>query len=169
MSQAVTKRDMIKALSESNVSSDNIMTTEGRGADGKFKKGNTCGKGRRGESLSKSLRILREAAQTIALPYVIERAKDGDMEAVKIILTLGLPVTRPSPALEKLPFPEGSSILQKAKIVYDAAASGTISGSSAEVYMSLLQTVARLEEMTVLQRQEFRPSFVGKSERLAAR
>ena len=110
--------------------------------------------------MSKSLRILREAAQSIALPFVIEKAKAGDMEAAKIILTLGLPITRPSPELEKLPFPDGASILQKAKIVFDAAASGTISGSSAEVYMSLLHTVARLEQMTVFQRQGFQPFSV---------
>ena len=169
MCQAVFKRDVIKALAESKDSPDNITVSDGRGADGKFKKGNTCGKGRRADNAAKALRTLKAAAQSIALPLIVEKARAGDIEAAKIILMFGLPVMRPSPELDKLPFPEGSTILQKAKIVWDAAASGAISGSSAEVYMGLLHTVARLEQMTVSQRQEFQPSFVGKAERLGAR
>ena len=67
-----------------------------RGPRGRFQKGFSGNpKGRKPGSVNKLLKQMRDAAEKVALPLLIEKAKEGDVKAATFLCQLGLPKTKP--------------------------------------------------------------------------
>lgn len=115
----------------------------------RFKKGVSGNPaGRPPGSSNRSLRILRDAAEEI-LPSLIERAKDGDPEAQKLILDRGIPRLRTVSVPEELPLPNGT-LTDQAKALVALVANGDLSTTVAAEIAGLLTTAARVEEVDQL-------------------
>jgi hypothetical protein len=69
-------------------------------------------KGRPKGSYTKQLTALRQAADEI-LPSLIEKAKAGDMEAIRLIIDRAVPKLKPVTPAEAFTLPEGSLLSQK--------------------------------------------------------
>ena len=116
----------------------------GRAANGQFLPGYAGGPGRpQGQSNS----LLVKARQWVAdkgLPMMIEAAESGDMDALKCLVTLGMPKVRPvNPALdclEGMPLPKKTADLGNvAQFLVERVASGSLSVTDADAIYSLAE------------------------------
>jgi hypothetical protein len=116
---------------------------------GRFKKGESGNPaGRPSGSVNRNLRTLRDAAEDI-LPDVIERAKNGDAEAQRLILDRGLPRLRPVTLPEPLSLPQGN-FAEQVKSLMTLIATGDLSPSTAAEIAGVISTAARVEEVDQL-------------------
>ena len=115
----------------------------------RFKKGVSGNPaGRPPGSSNRSLRILRDAAETI-LPDLVERAKSGDLEAQKLILDRGIPRLRSVSMPESLALPDGTLTDQVRALVAQVAA-GNLSTTVAAEVAGIITASARVEEVDQL-------------------
>jgi Family of unknown function (DUF5681) len=116
---------------------------------GRFKKGESGNpEGRPRGSTNKNLQLLREAAEEI-LPGVIEKAKNGDAEAQRLILDRGIPRLRPVTMPEPLVLP-GGNFAEQLKSLMALIATGDLSPSTAAEIASVISAAARVEEIDQL-------------------
>jgi hypothetical protein len=114
-----------------------------------FKKGESGNPaGRPRGSVNKSLRLLRDAAEAI-LPDLIDRAKDGDLEAQKLILDRGIPRLRAVSMPEALALPDGT-LTDQAKALVALIAAGDLSTTIAAEIAGIITASARVEEVDQL-------------------
>ena len=114
-----------------------------------FKKGQSGNPGGRPRgSVNKNLRMLRDAAEAI-LPDLIARAKDGDMEAQKLILDRGIPRLRAVSMPEALALPDGT-LTDQAKALVALIAEGNLSTTVAAEIAGIITASARVEEVDQL-------------------
>ena len=115
----------------------------------RFKKGESGNPaGRPPGSSNRSLRILRDAAEAI-LPDLIARAKDGDLEAQKLILDRGIPRLRAVSMPEALALPDGT-LTDQAKALVALIAEGNLSTTVAAEIAGIITASARVEEVDQL-------------------
>ena len=115
----------------------------------RFQKGQSGNPGGRPPgSVNKSLRLLRDAAEAI-LPDLIARAKDGDMEAQKLILDRGIPRLRAVSMPEALALP-GGTLTDQAKALVALIAEGNLSTTVAAEIAGIITASARVEEVDQL-------------------
>ena len=132
----------------------------------RFQKGQSGNPGGRPPgSVNKSLRILRDAAETI-LPDLIERAKSGDLEAQKLILDRGIPRLRAVSMPEALALPDGT-LTDQAKALVALIAEGNLSTTVAAEIAGIITASARVEEVDQLRDElkTLRALLEGRSER----
>ena len=115
----------------------------------RFQKGQSGNPGGRPPgSVNKSLRLLRDAAEAI-LPDLIARAKDGDMEAQRLILDRGIPRLRAVSMPEALALPDGT-LTDQAKALVALIAEGNLSTTVAAEIAGIITASARVEEVDQL-------------------
>ena len=115
----------------------------------RFKKGESGNPaGRPPGSMNKNLRTLRDAAEDI-LPVVIEKAKNGDADAQRLILDRGLPRLKPVTMPEPMALPRGN-FAEQVKSLMALIATGDISPTTAAEIASVISTAARVEEIDQL-------------------
>ena len=115
----------------------------------RFKKGESGNPaGRPPGSSNKNLQILRDAAEEI-LPVVIEKAKNGDADAQRLILDRGLPRLKPVTMPEPMALP-GGNFAEQVKSLMALIATGNISPSTAAEIAGVISTGARVEEIDQL-------------------
>ena len=116
----------------------------GRAANGQFLPGYAGGPGRpKGQSNS----LLVKARQWVAekgLPMMIEAAENGDADALKCLVSLGMPKVRPSnptlDCLEGMPLPKKTADLGNvARFLVERVASGSLSVTDADAIYSLAE------------------------------
>lgn len=130
------------------------MTNETRDSKGRFVSGRSGNpRGRKQGATCRALKVAREAAEKIALPMLIEAAKGGDMDAARVLVAYGLPKQKPQIETGTIDFPDGATMTEKAIAVFDAVASGAISGEAGKVYLDLLGGVASLQQADELERR----------------
>ena len=115
-----------------------------RAAGGLFAKGNTMSPGRKRGSVNKALRLARQAAEEVALPMIIELAKQGDIDAAKALLQVGLPKNKATFELDPIDFKDADTPAEKLRRVMDAASKGTMNPESVELYCSLIKAEGEL-------------------------
>ena len=114
-----------------------------------FKKGESGNPaGRPRGSVNKNLQMLRDAAEAI-LPDLIARAKDGDMEAQKLILDRGIPRLRAVSMPEAMPLPDGT-LTDQAKALVALIVEGNLSTTVAAEVAGIITASARVEEVDQL-------------------
>ena len=92
--------------------------------------------------------MLRDAAEAI-LPDLIARAKDGDMEAQRLILDRGIPRLRAVSMPEALALPDGT-LTDQAKALVALIAEGNLSTTVAAEIAGIITASARVEEVDQL-------------------
>lgn len=125
-----------------------------RDSSGRWKRGQSGNpSGRPQGATSKLLALAREGALEL-WPKIMELARTGDMEAVKMVLACGIPKSKPVAEIEPLPtFPAEDSLTAQAKEVLRAAASGELSTDAAAALVAMLGTAARIDEISQLREQ----------------
>jgi len=114
-----------------------------------FKKGESGNPaGRPRGSVNKNLQMLRDAASAI-LPDLIARAKDGDLEAQKLILDRGTPRLRAVSMPEAMPLPDGT-LTDQARALVAQVAAGNLSTTVAAEIAGIITASARVEEVDQL-------------------
>ena len=132
----------------------------------RFQKGQSGNPGGRPSgSVNKSLRMLRDAAEAI-LPSLIEQAKNGDVEAQKMILDRGIPRLRPMSMPETLSLPDGT-LTDQAKALVKLISEGNLSTTVASEIAGIITASARVEEVDQLRDElkTLRALLEGRSER----
>ena len=115
----------------------------------RFQKGQSGNPGGRPSgSVNKSLRMLRDAAEAI-LPSLIAKAKDGDLEAQKLILDRGIPRLRAVSMPEAMALPDGT-LTDQAKALVALIAEGNLSTTVAAEIAGIITASARVEEVDQL-------------------
>jgi len=115
----------------------------------RFRKGESGNPdGRPPGSTNRNLQLLRDAAEEI-LPGVIEKAKNGDVEAQRLILDRGIPRLRPVTMPEPLALP-GANLTEQVKSLLELIASGDISPSIAAEIANVISAAAKVEEVDQL-------------------
>ena len=97
------------------------------------------------------------AAIAQAVPEILDRlvqqAREGDMQAIKLLLERTLPPLKPMALPEPLPVPATGSLTERAEAVLAAMAKGEVSPDAAEAAMAGLATLARLRVIDDLERR----------------
>ena len=131
-----------------------------------FKKGESGNPaGRPRGSVNKNLQSLRDAAEAI-LPDLVARAKDGDLEAQKLILDRGIPRLRAVSMPEALALPDGT-LTDQAKALVALIAEGNLSTTVAAEVAGVITASARVEEVDQLrdEMKALRALLEGRRER----
>ena len=125
-----------------------------RDAGGRFRPGTSGNpQGRPPGATSKLLSMARDGALEL-WPSIMQAARDGDMEAVKLVLAAGMPKAKPVAETEPLPsFPAGGNLTEQAQEVLRAVAAGELSTDAAGALVSMLGTAARIDEVSQLREQ----------------
>lgn len=123
-----------------------------RDTNGRFRSGSSGNpQGRPQGAASKLLSMARDGALEL-WPSIMQAARDGDMEAVKLVLAAGMPKAKPVAETEPLPsFPAGGKIAEQGRAVVEAAARGEISPDTAAGHMGLLRSLAELRQAEELE------------------
>lgn len=119
---------------------ETVKNSSGRDAGGRFVSGCSGGPGRPKGSANSVLVQARTWVSEKGLPLMIEAAENGDMDALKALVTLGMPRQKPTnpplDCLEAMPLPQKESDLGKvACFLVEQVAGGRISvGDAVAVY-----------------------------------
>ena len=106
--------------------------------------------GRPPGAANKLLTLAREGALEL-WPSVMQAARGGEIEAVKLVMNAGMPKIKPVAETEPLPsFPAGGNLAEQAQEVVRAVAAGELSTDSAAALMGMLGTAVRVIEATEL-------------------
>lgn len=105
-------------------------------------------KGRPRGAASKALQLLRSWTLTKGLPALIEQAENGDQDALRLLVSLGLPRVKPQAApidgIQGLPRPKSFADLGKVSAaIYEFVARGVLSLEEAEALMKLADQVVK--------------------------
>ena len=122
----------------------------GRDSGGRFVPGCTGGPGRPKGSANAILTRARAAAEEI-FPLVAEQARAGDMDAARLVLSIGVPRAKPlNPPLDclaDLPLPERPKDLGRtAAFLLEQVAAGKLSTADAESVLSLAKRSVDLQQ-----------------------
>ena len=91
----------------------------------------------------RALLMAREWAEKKGLPMLMKAAEDGDMDAIKLLVQLGMPRTKAVTVPQPLPSsPAG---------VLDAMASGELDADTASTAMGAHLTAAKIKELADLE------------------
>ena len=91
----------------------------------------------------RALLMAREWTESVGLPRLMEAAENGDMDAIKLLVQLGMPRTKAVSIPQQLPSsPAG---------VLDAMASGELDADTASTAMGVHLTAAKIKEMADLE------------------
>lgn len=106
--------------------------------------------GRPAGASSRLLSMARQAAEEV-FPLVVEQAKAGDMDAARLVLSIGVPKAKPlNPpldCLEGMPLPERpKDIAETAGYLLEAVAAGRIALDDAEAVLSLAKRAVDLKQ-----------------------
>ena len=112
----------------------------------KGQSGNPAGRPR--GAASKALQLLRSWTLTTGLPALIEQAENGDQDALRLLVSLGLPRVKPQAApidgIQDLPRPKSFADLGKVSAaIYEFVARGVLSLEEAEALMKLADQVVK--------------------------
>lgn len=125
-----------------------------RDARGRFLKGRSGNPAGRSQGATcNALRMAREAAETVALPVLIEAAKAGDLDACKTLIAYGLPRQRPVTVPEPISLPVEGSLADQARALVALVARGEVSTATAGEVADVLQKAAKVDEVTQLREQ----------------
>lgn len=101
-------------------------------------------KGRPKGSYTKQLTALRQAADEI-LPSLIEKAKAGDMEAIRLIIDRAVPKLKPVTPAEAFTLPEGS-LLSQIQAVLKGVSEEALTLSAAGEIVDIIIAAAKADE-----------------------
>ena len=104
--------------------------------------------GRKPGTVNRQLQMLRSAADEI-IPVLVEKAKAGDLDAMKLIITRVLPQAKPVSPAEPFTLPRGN-LLNQVQAVLQQVASGEISPTTAAEIVGMISQAAKLEEVDQL-------------------
>ena len=120
--------------------------------DGKFAPGNKLGKGRREGSRNKATIAAQELLDGEAEELTrkaIEKAKEGDIQALRLCLDRLVPPRKDRPLTISLPDPDGiDELLQVSTAVLQSVASGDITPSEGQALTAILERHRRVVELT---------------------
>ena len=114
--------------------------------------GNPAGR-RPGTGEVARLRAVIAQAVPEILDRLVQQAREGDMQAIKLLLERTLPPLKPMALPEPLPVPATGSLAERAEAVLAALAAGQASPDAAEAAMAGLATLARLRVIDDLERR----------------
>ena len=117
-----------------------IRTDKGQFAPGQS--GNPAGRPR--GAASRALQLLRSWTLSTGLPRLIEQAEAGDQDALRLLVSLGLPRVKPQAApidgIQGLPRPRSVADLGKVHAaIYEYVARGVLSLEEAETLMKIAE------------------------------
>lgn len=112
-------------------------TATGRDGKGRFTSGNQAAKGRATGISCRTLKLAREAAEFVAIPVLVELAKKGDIKACEILMSAGVPKSKPVEVPEPLNLPEAADRQTFLGGLLDGVRSGQISLDQATRAMAL--------------------------------
>lgn len=135
-------------MNDSNTDKKTVKTGR-RNRNGTFAQGNAGGPGRPAGSVNSLLRQARDAAETIALPQIVEQARAGDLFACRTLLQFGLPKQRPVAIAEPFTLP-GDSLAEKAQAVIELVSNGTLSSQTGNELANIISTAGKVDEVTEL-------------------
>ncbi|WP_297893872.1 hypothetical protein [uncultured Desulfovibrio sp.] len=117
---------------------------EARDAKGRWKPGQSGNPlGPKPGASCRALLMAREWTESVGLPRLMEAAEGGDMDAIKLLVQLGMPRTKAVSIPQQLPSsPAG---------VLDAMASGELDADTASTAMGAHLTAAKIKEMADLE------------------
>ena len=125
-------------------SSHGTEQQEARDARGRWKPGQSGNPaGPKPGASCRALLMARDWAEAKGLPLLMEAAEGGDMDAVRLLVQLGMPRTKAVSIPQPLPSsPDG---------VLDAMASGALDADTASTAMGAHLTAAKIKEMADLE------------------
>ena len=117
---------------------------EARDAKGRWKPGQSGNPlGPKPGANCRALLMAREWTESVGLPRLMEAAENGDMDAIKLLVQLGMPRTKAVTVPQQLPSsPAG---------VLDAMASGELDADTASTAMGAHLTAAKIKELADLE------------------
>jgi len=100
--------------------------------------------------------VLRQAISE-AIPAIVaqmvERAKEGDVAAARLLLERTIPPLKPVELPVAINFPAASSLTEQAQAVIDTAASGQVAPSQAASLLAGLAAFSRIIEVDELEKR----------------
>ena len=87
------------------------------------------------------------------LDRLVQQARDGDMQAIKLLLERTLPPLKPMALPEPLPLRATGSLAERGEAVLQALAAGRASPDAAETALAGLTALARLRAIDDLERR----------------
>lgn len=123
----------------------------GRRTDGTFKKGSSGNPGGRPGQINALREKLAGGCNAVAAA-VMKAAKEGDMQACRLILERMVPAIKPSAELIRFTL-SGESATEQARSIMAAIAAGTIPPDQGKALIEALTSVAKIAEIDELSRR----------------
>lgn len=125
-----------------------------RNAKGQFVRGASGNPaGRQRTSLSGRVREHVERHLDELVNLLLDKARDGDVQAAKTLLERVAPALRPEEAAVRLAVPAGADLTATGRAVIDAAVAGEVAPGQAAALVGAVGTVARVTEVDELVRR----------------
>ena len=134
----------MRTTAPKNTSCHGTEQQDARDAKGRWKPGQSGNPtGPKPGASCRALLMAREWAEEKGLPLLMEAAESGDMDAIKLLVQLGMPRTKAVSIPQPLPSsPAG---------VLDAMASGELDADTASTAMGAHLTAAKIKELADLE------------------
>lgn len=151
------------STAERNPASKNARQTRGR----QFQPGNKFGQGRKVGSRNSATLMLEKMMADDAedvVRAIVKAAKDGDMQAARMIVDRLIPVRKGRPVTINLPpFTTAAGVLEAIDVVTHAVAVGELTPEEASTIAGLLETKRRaIETMDLEERLAALEELTGK-------
>lgn len=124
-----------------------------RNEKGHFAKGHSGNPAGRPKSASTELKRQLAEHGVEVVDRVVESAKDGDMQACRLVMDRLLPTLKPSPAPIQVDLEGAEGLAGVSRRLVDSAAAGEIPADVASQLVGALGQVARIQEIDELERR----------------
>ncbi len=97
--------------------------------------------------------MARQAAEEVAIPKLLEAAKEGDLDACRVLVAYGLPRQRPVTIPEPVSLPDAGNLSEKIQALLRLVSTGEVSPAAANEIAGIITTAAKVDEVTQLREQ----------------
>jgi polyhydroxyalkanoate synthesis regulator phasin len=129
------------------------MTTTEKSKYGRWKKGESGNPGGRKPGTGQVAKLRNSIATHVPeiISQMVNKAKDGDVQAARLLLERVVPPLKSMEQSVSLMFPENATLPEQGQIILQSVADGTLTPDQGHALLSGLGSQARLIEITELE------------------
>lgn len=129
------------------------MTTTEKSKRGRWEKGESGNPGGRKPGTGQVAKLRNSIATHVPeiISQMVNKAKDGDVQAARLLLERVIPPLKPMEQSVSIALPENATLSEQGQIIIQSVATGALTPDQGQALLSGLGSQARLFEITELE------------------